>query len=216
VVAPGVRQVTTVVPPKVLRSEHRDCEFPTSVEAFDAIEAVRIARDQLVDKARANRWGKWVDLPDGSTEWYRWDFRQHEPYAKVEWNNQVLPIGVRIVPTWWYDLAPRARLMSIIEGGGVSINLNPSTGVQVTPIPTPPLPEPPGLTHERKHELFRKVSHPIFWKYPTVPTRFEHFGDALEMAWSIEYITGGAEIWELPTHMGYVVTSEGYYHYIGG
>ena len=209
-IAPGVTEVVEVVPSKVLSKDYRELEFTESVKAISMVEAIKTVVRHLREKAEIEDWYKSERLPDGNWKWETWDIEPFEPYAKVEWEGKIEMIGKNIIPNWWLELGPRSRFIGEIRGGGVTINLNPFTGPQVTPWPTPPLPDPPWLTHEEKKRLFEQVEHPIRWKYPTIPARFTALKDAIAIAWSINDFQGAAELWELPNGLGYAVTSKGY------
>jgi len=52
------------------------------------------------------------------------------------------------------------------------------------------------------------------WKYPTKPIKVVTLQEAQRMADALSFYLGGAEIFDTEKD-GYVVTSRGYYHYIG-
>lgn len=61
--------------------------------------------------------------------------------------------------------------------------------------------------------LFESVQNPENWKYPTRPAKVASLPEAEALSRAISYFAGGSEITDLSS--GYVVSSKGYYQYVG-
>mgnify|MGYP001613735899 FL=1 len=210
-VTPDVSRVDTIEPSKVLEERKEEGSVPYKLLAQDSVSAVKEAVSRF-----------WEDHKDIYGQTKEGDSEQVSYWivgAEIR-SPGALPIkwkaGDILQPPDWSSLKPRSRFLGEVSGGGLRININPTTGKVITsPIPTPPLPRPP-MSRDRMKELFHQVTHPFYWKYPTIPKYVRTFKEALEYAWSISYFAGGAELWELPDNLGYAATSKGYYEYIGG
>lgn len=65
----------------------------------------------------------------------------------------------------------------------------------------------------RKLVLFEQVQDGTNWKLPTTPKVVGSETEAEELSEAIAFFCGGAEVSKV--HAGYMVTSNGYYHYAG-
>ena len=70
------------------------------------------------------------------------------------------------------------------------------------------------LSRVKKSALFNKVQNKENWKFHTRPIRVSDEEDAKDLSDALSYFLGGSEVSVLPDRT-YVVSSKGYYHYIG-
>lgn len=210
----GVTRVTTTRSRKVMEDVKTEGSTSYEILAVSYEDAARQAVDKF--KADPTRQYNTKHVSGGMVETRDYGVNGVEIFfkdlKKIRWMEEDL-----LQPDWWVEVQERARFMVTISGGGVIVNLDPRSGHMVaSPIPLPPIPPPPFLSDERRKEILDEVRDPFYWKYPTMAKRVNSFKEAMEYAWSIEYFTGGAEIWSLPDGMGYAVTSKGYFHYSDG
>jgi len=70
------------------------------------------------------------------------------------------------------------------------------------------------LSRVKKSALFNKIQNKENWKFHTRPIRVRDEEDAKDLSDALSYFLGGSEVSVLPDRT-YVVSSKGYYHYIG-
>lgn len=218
-ISTGVTEIRTVIPHKILGRSDTLNEISFPVDNGNYVEATRQAIDKFHGSPESRPKTKYIrDTPP--REWESWDVsilavKLYKPDSPgyFHWG-----ADEDIQPEWWVQVKPMARKRGNITGGGVRVNLNPSSGSpRMTPIPLPPIPEVP-ISDEERSRIFREVANPFHWKNSTIAKWVPTFTEALKYANTIRYYCGGAEIWALPTgyaHPGYAVTSLGYWHYIG-
>lgn len=71
------------------------------------------------------------------------------------------------------------------------------------------------LKNKTARQIFEMVQNNENWKLPTNPVMARSLKTAKKIAQAIMGFTGGAEIDNAPCDNCFVVTSKGYYHYIG-
>lgn len=64
-------------------------------------------------------------------------------------------------------------------------------------------------------ELFRMVQNPIHWKDVTTHAKILGKPKARRLAEAIAFYAGGAELHKIKNSPFYLVTSKGYWHYVG-